>query len=104
MTPIKTKEEIVDKIWDADGQLKMAIILNPDARKVYDAMDQYAEQQSCLFAEWIDDKTYNNILSRVRARASDYFNQWVYHPVGQDEPKYMTTAELYTLYKQIIKP
>ena len=49
-----SKEEIVDKIWDADGQLKMAIILNPDSSKIYESMDSYAKQQAMAFGEWLD--------------------------------------------------
>lgn len=69
-----------------------------------DDISQLLETQSCLFTEWIDDRSYNNVLSRVRARSSDYYNQWVYHPTGQKEATYHTTSELYQLYKQTTKP
>ena len=70
-------------------------LVNCPQRYVYQSMEEYSEQQASEFIEWIDDKVYNNILSKVRARSSFYFGKWAWSPVGAVETIYLTSKELY---------
>lgn len=61
---------------------------------------------SISFGEWIDDKMYNNLLSRVRdSRNTLLFNKWIIDwaldstiPKGTGEIKYVSTIELFKIY------
>ena len=88
-----SKKEIVDKIWEADGQLKMAIILNPDPRKVYQSMDEYAKEQAIGFAEWASGNNYSF--------RGDIWIHLARHVEGL--PIRATTEELYELYLSTLK-
>jgi len=84
---------------------KLNELTNPEtleyhhALKIFDAMDEWAEQESIAFAEWLDEEVYNNNLSRVRARNSVHYGKWAYSK-GVPNPQFFTTAELFQLLKQ----
>lgn len=56
---IKTKEEILGKLWIAlnkrESDPEMHLYLSPDEMDmIYEAMDEYAKQVSIEFTEWKD--------------------------------------------------
>jgi hypothetical protein len=53
------------------------------------------------FVDWIDDRTYNNVMARVRSSSSSYFKLWAYHPSGEEEVKYLSTIDLFNIYKTL---
>lgn len=56
--------------------------------------NDYAEQQAIAFVEWIDKNATRSMEK----------GKWIYYATNADYNAIHTTSELYTLYKQTIKP
>lgn len=98
----KTKEQIMEdeykKLvmnWEKAYQQSPSIF-----KAAHSAMDEHAKNQAIDFAEWVDDRVYNNVLIKVRSRVrpSEY-EKWCYTPVGE-KTKYLSAEELYALFLQ----
>jgi hypothetical protein len=89
-----TKEEIVDKHSCGVGELGDALFTRVT---VFDAMDQYAEQESIAFAEWKDERYINYQMQDGKYYAKMDLLKHI------SQATVFTTADLYKKYKEYLK-
>lgn len=92
------KEEIIQNLFDFYSEEGHRENYPTDFEDFSKDIDNLIKESAIPFAEWVEDRIYNNVLAKVKAYGSRYFGQWTWHPVGQKEAIFLTTAELFTLY------